>query len=439
LLVIKIIKMPPCGTTRSWGLASKARRPLLPRNMQHLTNEMLMRRLLKEIYDTDWSNVESMSVHQKKPQPGDITGNLSESGRVEVRLTMSSGEKVVHNWFVKIMPKQHKNSELMHKFNIFENEIAFYRDTAPDLLAFLKVNGIEDIVFDIPKLLFSESTDEGAVIILDDVCEQGYSQERDSQGCRYLSLEQAILALDSLARLQAASKLHAAHEGERRASVGTSQMWEDEEFLDRLAIMKEAYCEVLSKSSEQDSDKLLQRFQKTFDSGEKLREVCAERYAPKHTSAVYLQHGDFHYNNLLFKEEEGKLKVMLVDWQLTYTGRSTGDVSYLLLSSISPEVRHVHEQQLKESYFNSFNSYLKTFEASVIGNQSDAESDWESDSESDSESIEVEDLEHDYQDSAPLSLFLSCGNVLSGSEQQEQATLTFAYNLVRDAAVMHII
>ena len=55
-------------------------------------------------------------------------------------------------------------------------------------------------MFDIPKLLFAKSTDKGAVIILDDVCKQGYSQERDSEGCRYLSLEQAILALDSLAR-----------------------------------------------------------------------------------------------------------------------------------------------------------------------------------------------------------------------------------------------
>ena len=65
--------------------------------------------------------------------------------------------------------------------------------------------------------------------------------------------------------------------------------------------------------------------------------------------------------NLLFKEEGGVLKVMTVDWQLVYTGRSTGDVSYLLLSSIHPDLRQTSEQQLKQAYFHSFNSYLMEF------------------------------------------------------------------------------
>merc|ERR1712083_1206420 len=74
-------------------------------------------------------------------------------------------------------------------------------------------------------------------------------------------------------------------------------------------------------------------------------------------------------NNLLFKDntlEGAEMEVMIVDWQLSYVGRSTGDLSYLLLSSISPKVRHEHELVFKEDYYNSFNSYLKTFEASVM-------------------------------------------------------------------------
>merc|ERR1712080_1961 len=110
-------------------------------------------------------------------------------------------------------------------------------------------------------------------------------------------------------------------------------------------------------------------------------------------------------------EEGEKMKVMVVDWQLNYTGRSTGDVSYLLLSSIDPEVRRAHEQELKDEYFTAFNNYLKLFEASTI-NHTSPETDIGDSDESDVE-IDLEDLEHDYQDSVPLSLFLSCGNVLS--------------------------
>jgi aminoglycoside/choline kinase family phosphotransferase len=54
---------------------------------------------------------------------------------------------------------------------------------------------------------------------------------------------------------------------------------------------------------------------------------------------LFFQHGDFHFNNLLFKREAGgRIRVMIVDWQLAYSGRATGDLSYLLMSSLSHEV-----------------------------------------------------------------------------------------------------
>ena len=154
------------------------------------------------------------------------------------------------------------------------------------------------------------------------------------------------------------------------------------------------------------------------------------------------------------------MEVMIVDWQLSYVGRSTGDLSYLLLSSISPNVRHEHEMMLKEDYYNSFNSYLKTFEASVMDklsqNTCGISFNIVCDDDDDDKfyvptvRVEADDLEHDYQDSTPLSFFLSCGNVLSSDsntpdlsdderDEREQATVNFAYMLVKDAAKMDII
>jgi len=434
-----------------------SREQTIPHNMSHLKSEMIMKNLLKKIYNIDYCNVRSISVTEKELGPGDVTGNLSESGRLVINLVMNSGQVMKFNWFVKIMPKQHKNSELMHKFRIFENEISFYRDIAPDLIKFLNDNGVKDVEFDIPKLLFADNKDEeGAVIILDDVSEQGYSQERDSHGRRFLSLKKARPAIDAIARIHAASKLYNVHKAtkleEKHATLCHNKMWEDTDFIDRLAAMKESYCEVLKKSSEHDSPRLLTRFQKRLKR-ERLKSLCAERYHPKQTRAVYLQHGDFHYNNLLFKEEEGKsMRVMVVDWQLAYSGRSTGDVSYLLLSSISPEMRQDHGKQLKEEYFTSFNSYVKRYEFSIINHISKLScgvTNSDCDEDSDVE-VAVCDLENDFHTSAPLSLFLSCGNVLSSEadrfstpdiseDEWEQATVSFAYNLVKEAADMKII
>lgn len=441
--------------------------------MSHLKNEMIIKGLVEEIYNTKWSDVRTFTVKEKTVEAGDITGNLSESGKVVVSLGMNSGEKLVYDWFIKILPKDHKNSELMHKFNIFENEINFYKEIAPDLLKFLRDNGVMDVEFDIPKLLFADNKEEGAVIILEDISVQGYGQGRDENGGRFLSEEKAKLAIDAIARIHAVSKLYNAHNttklGEKHIALRHNDMWEDDGFLDRLSAMKDSYCEVLKKSSEHDSARLLERFQQAFDSSMQLKNICAERYAPKKPGTVYLQHGDFHFNNLLFKEEVGQpLKVIIVDWQLTYVGRSTGDISYLLLSSIDPTMKHIHES-LKEAYFTSFNGYIKSYEASIMDKLSDnvcgISFSIECDDNDDASSVcssamtrsrtlstcTTEDLDHDYQDSNPLSFFLSCGNVLNTDssntpdlsdderDEVEQATVSYAYNLVKEAAEMDII
>jgi len=436
----------PAPSWRTSLSAFSAPRSLIPRSMAHLQTEMVMKNLLKEIYKINYMDVRSMKVDEKTTSPQDITGNLSESGRVIVTLVMDSDEVKVFNWFVKIMPKQHKNSELMNKFNIFENEISFYKEVAPDLLNFLGENGAEGVQFDIPKLLFAENGEDGAVIILEDVSEQGFTQDRDAQGRRYLSEDKARLAMDAVAKIHAASKLFNLHKEEKleekHLTLQHNAMWEDREFLDRLSAMKDTYCEVLRRSplvSPQDSGDLLERFERSFDAEGTLEGLCAERVAPKHTGAVYLQHGDFHFNNLLFKEEGGVMKVMIVDWQLVYTGRSTGDVSYLLLSSIHPDLRQTSEQQLKQAYFDSFNSYLKEFESCVSEHQSQSAA-LETEVE-----VAVEDMESDYEGSAPLSLFLSCGNVMVSEvdrqatpdvpeEEWEEASICFAYSLLKEAA-----
>ena len=52
----------------------------------------------------------------------------------------------------------------------------------------------------------------------------------------------------------------------------------------------------------------------TFDSEERLAELSQKRCSPSQSNEVQtLQHGDFHFNNLLFKKTDSGMKVRNLD------------------------------------------------------------------------------------------------------------------------------
>ena len=97
-----------------------------------------------------------------------------------------------------------------------------------------------------------------------------------------------------------------------------------------------------------------------------------------------LQHGDFNFNNLMFRDEDdGRTSVMIIDWQMTYTGNAGGDLAYLLMYSLDPQMFEMDEQSIKAKYFKMFRQIF----FSVIKDTRD----------------EVEEmLEQDYHESLPL-------------------------------------
>merc|ERR1712037_603630 len=96
--------------------------------------------------------------------------------------------------------------DLFTQFNLFENEIEFYQKIVPELEEFVaESNEGSAINFDIPKLIYSEIEMDRAIIILEDLVGAGFKQTKDGNGEKYLSLEAAILAVESVAKIHAAS------------------------------------------------------------------------------------------------------------------------------------------------------------------------------------------------------------------------------------------
>jgi len=193
----------------------------------------------------------------------------------------------------------------------------------------------------------------------------------------------------------------------------------------RLTAMKDYYCDILKESDQPDSPSLIERFQRTFDSTEKLKKMVNRRISENKENCINcLQQGDFHFNNLMFREDGcGDISVKIVDWQMTYTGRAGGDIAYLLMSSIAPELHDSQEELIKEKYFEMFN---ETF-YDLIGERARGNK---------SEDVE-EMLEQDYTESLPMGFLFSCGNIMSNSNREKQ--LSFAYQLCNEAASKNLI
>lgn len=326
------------------NLGGNQRRKMIPASIPALmASTHMLENIVKEVYGVEADDIEFIEVTQEGHSG--IQGNLSDSGRLRVNLDLVDGSTREYFWFVKIMPAN-QNNAITKQFNIFRNEIDFYQKIVPQMREFLRSEGFSDQYadFDVPEMLYSREDQDGAIIVLQDILTEGYGHQRDINGDKFLTVEQALTAVRSIAKLHAVS---VGIQEKRRLDLSSEYptleesglLWTKEEMTSRLGVMKDSYCKLLQKSKELDSPTLLSRFRNTFDSDERLVELCKKRVRKMKSKKLCLQHGDFHFNNLMFKRDgAGDWKVKVVDWQLTYTGRSTGDLSYLLMSSLSHEV-----------------------------------------------------------------------------------------------------
>jgi thiamine kinase-like enzyme len=416
---------------------------LVPTSIRSLVSSTrILENLIQQIYKIQPEQVERIMVQQLGGSG--VQGNLSDSGRIQVEVELVGGEVESFNWFVKVMP-QNENSALTSTLNLFKNEIVFYNQILPEMKSFLREEGFapEYAEFEVPEILYSREDEDGAIIVLQDILSEGFQHMKDENGDKFLSVEQAICAVKSLAKLQAVSvgfqqkrkiDLRALHPTLAESGL----LWAKTEMTERLGMMKENYCEMLKQSSEVDSPTLLRRFKKSFDSAERLKELCQKR-CKGNNKTLSLQHGDFTFNNLMFKREEGeggRLRVMVVDWQLTYTGKTTGDLAYLLMSSLSQETREMYEDKIKSEYFTAYLGHLvKISSTAVEKDRLDTDSLPLSKDPLDHEYKDR--LDHEYTDSLPLSFLLSCGNILSGDSVDK--AVRFSYDMCKEAANKSII
>lgn len=237
--------------------------------------------------------------------------------------------------------------------NSFQNELNLYRNYISRMEDLLAQAGYSDLHL-APRLIYA-STEPQPVMILEDVTHNHYELYKSS-----MNFDDAKVVTEKLARFHAASfcllkdissKIpDDLFSGLFKAKPNQGVKFMEENFgifAEEIAKWEgfEHYAEKVGK--------LLPNF----------LQRGIEIYNPEIESASLkvLNHGDFHYNNMLVKfdsERSAILDVLFVDFQLSFWGTPAVDLYYLLYLVCNRETRDKHRQELIYHYHQKLTETL---------------------------------------------------------------------------------
>ncbi|KAL7047622.1 hypothetical protein ACKWTF_003058 [Chironomus riparius] len=234
--------------------------------------------------------------------------------------------------------------------NSFDTELNMYLSTLPDLQRLLNQNG-ENVQF-APKLLYS-SKDPVPLLVLEDVTMNGYDNTTGP-----LDLFGIKCVTSKLAKFHAAS-IYIDRDG-KEVSYYKNGLF-NLKSRDGLNFMKNnmyLFVDELKswRGYDECTDKMKNIAKKFEELGEKVYQAN-----PSADGFNVLNHGDFCYNNMLFKkDDDGKVcDVLFVDYQMTKWGSPCIDLYYLLHLVASREVSENHRDEIISYYYEELVKSLK--------------------------------------------------------------------------------
>lgn len=294
----------------------------------------------------------------------------------------------------------------------------------PDLKEFNKrAKSRERIILPVPECYDAHyspagGTDDSPVppesmLALEDLSDCGYRSVKFSEG---LTLDQAMAALDAIARIHA-------HSLSMKVVDGQS-LSERYPFLFQTAKATDSYQQLVERGLPQLAHFLKSRpgleavLETLLVLRPRTKDIISALLAPEGPLAL-ITHTDFWSNNLLFKNDYGiTTDCYILDWQMVTYSRPTNDVALLLVSSVPTELRREHTETLLDTYWQKLNwtcSHLGLNIPKDLG-------------------YTREDLNKDYRKSQLLALLLCIGSVdvALGNPLTEQRLIDVLEDLYND-------
>ena len=114
----------------------------------------------------------------------------------------------------------------------------------------------------------------------------------------------------------------------------------------------------------------LERYANSIDEGtaQFVRELAdaLTLFSEYQSPHACVTHGDFRTDNLLFGAQGGSVALCVVDWQTVGVGSPMLDVAYFLTTSLSPEEREAHEEELLRYYVEQLTAHGVSFSEDLV-------------------------------------------------------------------------
>ncbi|XP_012062421.1 PREDICTED: uncharacterized protein LOC105625704 [Atta cephalotes] len=333
---------------------------------------------------------------------------------------------------IKQLPKDPFSRFFVTEGQFDLREIKFYTQVMPDLKEFnerqlAKNDKYENrITLPVPRCFHAHyspagGTDESPVppesmLVLDNLSDDGYESVEFSRG---LTLDQAMAALDAIARIHA-------HSLSMKVVDGQS-LSERYPFLFQTAKATDSYQQLVERGLPQ-----LARFLESRPGLEtvletllvlrpRTKDIISALLAPEGPLAL-ITHTDFWSNNLLFGNSFSEsTKCYILDWQMVTYSRPTNDVALLLVSSVPTELRRKYTKTLLDKYWDKLNWTCLHLGLNIVKDLG----------------YTRKDLDKDYRKSQLLALLLCIGSVdvALGNPLTEQRLIDVLEDLYNDGVL----
>ncbi|KAF7268702.1 hypothetical protein GWI33_018206 [Rhynchophorus ferrugineus] len=338
-----------------------------------ITEECLQAVLKEHHKDADPAHIVVLDFSVK---PGCETGEsvLSDILAVTVKYSLRDdpgGTTHSLSFIIKLLPQDPFSRFFVTEAQFDLREIKFYTQVVPDLEVFkndVLIDDSENVTLPIPKCYYAhysagetepELTPPSSVLVLENIKPNGFKSVEFSAG---LDLRQAKAAVEAIAQVHALSLSLKISEGK--------PLSEKYPFLFQTSRASDSYQQLVERGLPQLFQFLESKneLQDVLDALNDLRphtKTIIENLLAAEEPMALITHTDFWCNNLMFREVDGKCECAVLDWQMVTYSRPTNDLSLLLVSSVSADLRRNHTDELLDVYWEKLTDTCRKLKVDI--------------------------------------------------------------------------
>ncbi|XP_014257226.1 uncharacterized protein LOC106671008 [Cimex lectularius] len=327
-------------------------------------------------------------VMAKKCEPAVKKGNnyCSDIVRAKLEVVLGSGKKTTKSVIYKQMPNIGTQRKFIEEYGIFKTEINMYIQTL------CQMESIMEDYNDTEEKLWCEMIGHRCydLLILEDLSVQNYSV---IDRVKMMDMDHTLLAVRSLGKFHAVSKALLMKGLASQDVMRPHILYSDERALNLAFVGPlETISEVIATDWGVEWSSMAKRLSTAIG---KIVETMLGFNEIDESRLNVINHGDCWMNNILFKYDSRKNPVGLkfVDFQMSHYNTFAFDLTYLVYTSVRPEIRRKDYMKILEAYHESLASNLTRYE--ILANQIPS----------------LNDVVTEMERLRPYALFISCSHL----------------------------